>query len=320
MISKVVNGLLSPPGAKAKLSILIFHRVLEAPDPLIPDAPCAQAFERLLQWLRRSFNVLPLDEAVKRLAGNSLPARAACITFDDGYLDNYTIAMPLLKKHGLSATFFIATQFLDGGRMWNDTLIEALRNSNLKDLDLSALGLGRWPLENLQDTQAAIHGLLGGIKYRAPEERDVLVAEIARISGSVLPNDLMMSPDHVRQMRSAGMGIGAHTCSHPILARLDDAQAEAEIRGSKQMLEELLGEAVPLFAYPNGKPGRDYEGKHAAMVARAGFKAAVTTSIGASSGMHADLYQLPRFTPWDSTELRFGLRLANNTRQQGKTV
>lgn len=128
--------LLSPSGARARLSVLIFHRVLPQPDPLFPDEIDAARFDAILGWLRSWFNVLPLDEAAQRLKDGSLPARAAALSFDDGYADNHDIALPLLQKHGLPCSFFIATGFLDGGRMWNDTLIESIRLSTKPLLDL----------------------------------------------------------------------------------------------------------------------------------------------------------------------------------------
>jgi peptidoglycan/xylan/chitin deacetylase (PgdA/CDA1 family) len=74
-------------------------------------------------------------------ASGALPERAAAITFDDGYADNFTRALPLLREQGLPATFFVATGFLDGGRMWNDTISEAIRRCNEDVVDLSAIGL-----------------------------------------------------------------------------------------------------------------------------------------------------------------------------------
>lgn len=76
--------LLSPSGARARLSVLIFHRVLPQPDPLFPDEIDAARFDAILGWLRSWFNVLPLDEAAQRLKDGSLPARAAALSFDDG--------------------------------------------------------------------------------------------------------------------------------------------------------------------------------------------------------------------------------------------
>ena len=112
------------------------------------------------------------------------------------------------------------------------------------------------------------------------------------------------------------MEIGGHTITHPILARIDAAEAEREIAGGKAELEAILGEKVELFAYPNGKPVEDYTAEHVAIARRVGFRAAVTTSWGAGRRT-SDPFQLPRFTPWDRAPARFALRLLLNARRQG---
>jgi peptidoglycan/xylan/chitin deacetylase (PgdA/CDA1 family) len=114
-------SLASPSGQNGRLSIFIFHRVLPKPG-LFPDEPDAKRFDELMGWIKSWFNVLPLDDAIVQLREQSLPARAAAIAFDDGYADNFTLALPILLKHKMSATLFIATGLLDGGRMWNDTI------------------------------------------------------------------------------------------------------------------------------------------------------------------------------------------------------
>ncbi|MFY9514100.1 MAG: polysaccharide deacetylase family protein [Rubrivivax sp.] len=308
--------LLSPPGAAGRLSIVIFHRVLAQADPLFPGDPDAPHFDAICRWLASWFRVLPLDEATDRLARGGLPPRAACITFDDGYADNHDLAMPILRRHGLTATFFIATGFLDGGRMWNDTVVESLRRCRADRLDVSGLGLPRLSLLDLGGwpaRRAAMRQLLGAIKYLGFDERQACVDRLAALAGAALPHDLMMRSEQLKAMASAGMQIGAHTVSHPILARLDAAQAEHEIASNKAELESRLQQPVRLFAYPNGKPGDDYLPRDVETVRRLGFSAAVSTSPGAArSGAGLRLHELPRFTPWDTQRLRFGLRLARN--------
>lgn len=310
-------GLMSPAGPKARLSVLIFHRVLPQPDALFPDEIHAQRFDEICGWLAAWFNVLPLDQAVARMQTGTLPARAACITFDDGYADNFHVALPILQHHGLTATFFIATGFLDGGRMWNDTLIETVRRCD----DLSALALDDLPViasearqsraSLIAAQQAAIASLINRIKYRPVAERISLTEELAKKVQVQLPNDLMMTSTEVKAMRQAGMQIGAHTVSHPILARLTDEQAREEIANSKRFLEQLLGERITVFAYPNGKPGEDYLPQSVEVVRSLGFDAAVSTQWGASR-MGDDPLQIKRFTPWDRTRFRFGLRMLRN--------
>lgn len=311
MLLKPLLHWMSPAGTRAHLSVLIFHRVLAEPDPLFPDEMHARRFDELCNWLASWFNVLPLDKAVRRLKTDGLPARAACITFDDGYADNHHVALPILQSHGLTATFFIATGFLDGGRMWNDSIIEAVRACSMPDLDLSSLDLGQHALGAIGDRRAAIVSLINQIKYRPIEERITSTEQIAHLAGVQLPHNLMMTSHEVKAMRHAGMQIGAHTESHPILARLTDEQARQEIQGSKRFLEQLLGERVGLFAYPNGKPGDDYTPQSVDMVRSLDFDAAVSTQWGAS-GTGDDLFQIRRFTPWDSTRLRFGARMLAN--------
>ena len=223
--------------------------------------------------------------------------------------------MPILRDRGLSATFFIASGFLNGGRMWNDTVVEAMRRCPHAALDLSALslaGLDRVDLSSAEARRQATHRVLSATKYLPLAERQQTVDHIARLAGAPLPNDLMMSTAQLRAMQAAGMQIGAHTVTHPILARLDDPQAAAEINAGKAALESLLQQPMTLFAYPNGKPGQDYLPRDVALVRQAGFSAAVSTAHGAWRPDHDDRFQLPRFTPWDTQRLRFGARMARN--------
>lgn len=97
-------SLLSGGGGRAP-AILIYHRVLPEPDPLFPGEVHRAQFERQLGWLKSRFNVLPLLEAVRLAGEGRLPPRSACITFDDGYADNAEVALPVLQRHGLHASF-----------------------------------------------------------------------------------------------------------------------------------------------------------------------------------------------------------------------
>lgn len=313
MFLKTAFQLLSPAGKNARLSILIFHRVLPQPDPLFPDESDHRRFDQVMSWVAKWFHVLPLGEAVNRLRDGRLPAAAAVITFDDGYADNLTHALPVLQRYGLPATFFISTGFLDGGRMWNDSIIEAVRATELPQLDADMLGLGAVPLANVEQRRRAVHQLLTAAKHLPPVQRDEVVAQIVMRCGASLPTDLMLTSDQVRALHDAGMTIGAHTVNHPILAATTEAEAMKEIRTGKEYLENLLNQPVRLFAYPNGKPGSDYRPLHVDMVRKLGFDAAVSTHWGANSNA-TDPHQLLRFTPWDRTRSRYGLRLLRNLR------
>jgi len=310
-VLRVIYSMLAPAGANARLSTLIFHRVLAAPDPLLPDEPNAAEFEHRMRWLQRHFNVIPLADAAARLGIGTLPARPLAITFDDGYADNQQIAAPILSKLGLPATFFIATGYLDGGRMFNDSIIAAVRGCKRSNLDLSELALGIHSLASLEQRRHAISVLLPQVKGLDPARRAASAERICQLAEITPPDDLMMTSSQVGALARAGFGIGAHTVNHPILAGLETAAARDEIELGRRRLEEITGGPVRLFAYPNGRPGDDYTVHTAALVRQLGFTAAFTTAHGvARTG--ADVFQLPRFTPWDRGDLKFGVRMASN--------
>ena len=294
-----------------RLTVLIFHRVLTEFDPLRPSEPTASEFEERMRWIAANFVVLPLASAAAALQEDRLPRRALCITFDDGYADNHDVALPVLRKLGLQATFFVATGYLDGGRMFNDTVIEAIRQARDTVLDIDDFGLGVHALATLEERRAAIDRILPRVKYLPIGQREAVAGTIAERVGARLPDNLMMSSEQVAALHAAGMHIGGHTVTHPILAGIPLESARDEIGGGRERLEEITGAPVRLFAYPNGRPVRDYRREHAALVRELGFDAAVSSAWG-STRAGADLFQIPRFTPWDRPHWRFGLRLAMN--------
>ena len=91
-------------------------------------------------------------------------------------------------------------------------------------------------------------------------------------------------------------------------------QAYSEMADGCDELEAIIGYRPKLFAYPNGKPGQDYTAEHVQFAKRLGFIGAVSTAWGCARP-DSDYFQLPRFTPWDQSSLRFNLRLARNYRQ-----
>src|SRR6185295_14707494 len=145
--------------------ILIYHRVLPEADPLLPDEPDAKTFAAQVDVISSTCHVLPLAEAVERLYSGSLPARAACITFDDGYENNVTVAAPILAARKVPATVFVATGFTGAGRMWNDTVIESVRCAKGEALDLTALGLERYSIVDWPARRQALSAILGKVKY-----------------------------------------------------------------------------------------------------------------------------------------------------------
>jgi peptidoglycan/xylan/chitin deacetylase (PgdA/CDA1 family) len=308
------GSLLSGSGRAASLLVMIYHRVPIEKDTMVTSEPSAAEFSAQMRLLAKNFHPLPLLEAVARLCAGTLPARAVCVTFDDGYANNCEVALPILKEHGVPATVFVAPGFLNGGCMFNDIVIEAMRAAP-GDFDLHDLGFGRYRLTDGASRMRAVIEVLGKAKYLEPAERQRTVRAILDRSGAPLPTRLMMTDEQVRTLARAGIEIGAHTINHPILASIDDATARQEIFDSKRRLEEITGAPIRSFAYPNGKPEQDYKRVHVQMAREAGFELALSTSWGAASA-NSDLFQIPRVAPWDVTARRYAARLVTSYRQR----
>jgi len=242
-----------------------------------------------------------------------LPAQAVCVTFDDGYVDNLQLALPVLQRWNIPAMVFVSTDFMDGSSMWNDRLIEALRSLLAKgssSVDLKGWGLDRFLCGSIEECYLSIEQLLTSIKYWRPRER-LAVVEALELMASVRPPELMMSREKVLDLYSKGVSIGAHTQSHPILTSLSGTESEREIGNSKHILESLLQTRVDYFAYPNGRAGYDYEEQQLQQIKSLGFKAALSTNPGAAHN-GSDVFQLPRFTPWGKETVKFIFQMIRN--------
>ncbi|MEM9386306.1 MAG: polysaccharide deacetylase family protein [Pseudomonadota bacterium] len=295
-----------------RLLVLTFHRVLPEADAFRRGDITAQTFDRICACLTRFFRVMTLGDAAHRMRERgTLPDRALTLTFDDGFADNAELAAPILERHGLRATFFVSTGFLDGEIMFNDAIIEALRTARRDKLDLSQLDSdlsGVRQLDSLQARVAASNELAGALKYRQPAERLALTRRLASLVDADDAPSLMMVPDQVAKMAERGLEIGGHTVNHPILSELSSEAALEEIRAGRERLQAITQQRIDSFAYPNGRPGQDYDESTVDAVEAAGFTQAVTTAWGIAR-CDDDPLQLPRVTCWDRRAVTFVPRM-----------
>jgi peptidoglycan/xylan/chitin deacetylase (PgdA/CDA1 family) len=300
-------------GAGAQLTVLTFHRVLPQVDVLQEGEPSARQFEQWLSHWSKWFRFRLLSDAVEALQEGTLKENTACITFDDGYANNLEIAAPILTRLGLPATFFVATGFSSGGMMFNDKLTHVFRSAKGSEIDLTGHGLGRWPVDSELSRRESMNTVIRKLKHLKYAQREALANAIVLQTNTVVDPQPMMRSKQVKDLANMGFEIGAHTVSHPILRELPDADAEREIRTSREQLQALTGQKVQMFAYPNGQPGGDYDLRHVKMVKDAGFLGAVSTIPGAAS-RRDDLYQIPRFTPWHGASWKSGVQFLRNYR------
>jgi len=261
-----------------------------------------------MELIAKYFNVMAFGEAIKRMDNDTLPPRAMCITFDDGYADNYTNALPILLKNKLSAIFFIASGYLNGGRMWNDSVIESLRAMQASKLDLTEIGLDTYDINSPQKKASVAITIIKKLKHLESNIRSQYTDYIVSLENNKLPDNLMLSSQQLIKLHESGMEIGGHTVTHPILATLELDAVKQEVCDNKITLEQMLNTKLRYFAYPNGKPEQDYLVEQIQVIKNCGYEAAVSTLPGVST-THNDRWQLARFTPWDKNPIKFMLRI-----------
>jgi phosphatidylinositol alpha-1,6-mannosyltransferase len=322
MKSNMIRGLfslLSPRAESRRLSVLLFHKVPNAVDPLVPEEINLNRFERILDLLAAHANVIPLADATDALKRGTLPPRATALTFDDGYAEWIEHVSPALLRRNLPATFFVTTGQLSGGALWHERIMAAVRA--LPEAG-AALPYGFGNYADLRETgrrTSLINELQARLKYAPVEDRMGAIAllEAQAVSPLILPRRFDASS--VRTLHSQGFEIGAHTVHHPILNECTRVQAREEIGKCKEELEAIIGAGVTSFAYPNGRPNEDYRAEHVDMVKSCGYTTAVTTSDG-SANASSDLFQLPRFTPWGLSDERIAFQMARNMLTKAKTA
>lgn len=281
------------------LAIVMFHGVEDR--PLSP--PCwhvhgAELYRRQLDYVRTHFNVLPLEEALDRLAAGTLPPRALAITFDDGTRNLATHAVPALRELNLPAAVFLATGPIGtGATLWPDRLWLAIARSDAAEVDLAALGLGMRSLDGSAKRGAVYVAAVEGLKNLADAERIAVLDEVLGALGYRDDTDpgpfRMLSWDEARTMAADPLvTLYPHTVTHPILARCGDDKLEQEIADSCAALERETGVAPTIFAYPNGRP-QDFDARARDALRRRGVRWALSTVPGLAD-RHCDPLALPR--------------------------
>lgn len=297
--------------ARNKLSVFLFHKVPVTADAIFPTDVNLAGFEQTIDFVAEHFNVLPLDEAVAAMQRGKLPPNSACITFDDGYPGWLTGPVAALERRNLHATFFITSGQFKGVPMWHERVGCAVKAAPGPSLELPGFGLPPLPLHNMQDRCVAAQRLESFLKYQSLEAREMLLLRLEAAAAVRMQDVPCMAVDDLRALHSKGFGIGAHTVLHPILSLCDATQSAYEIGAAREELELIVGGAVRCFAYPNGRPVKDFTADHIRMVQKAGYHYAVTTQSG-WAGSNTPVFQIPRFTPWGPDGWHMALQLARN--------
>lgn len=242
------------------LVIFGYHRII--PDepgfssPFADDVfgPTVSEFERAIVWFKENVRLLSEPELIELVETRRSPGcLSVLITFDDGYADNYTLAYPILRRHGVPATYFIPSNMIEQRQMgWWDLTAYLLKRTAKTAL--------AWEGEHFrlpEERARAIGFFHKKMQLEKHEQTKDLIGRLAALLDVELPQKEirdreLMTWDQLREVSRNGITIGSHTHTHRVLATLDVEAQREEIASSKAMLEERIGTPVRSIAYPVG--------------------------------------------------------------------
>lgn len=272
----------------SRIAILCYHRISDGSaggfNGFLPNISAdPREFERQMNKVVGAYTPIGIEQLVRWLDyGEELPRKPALVTFDDGYLDNAEIALPIMRKLGIRPLIFLATDYIDNDRafIW-DLVAYCFATSKLPSARLPLMG--PVALGGLSTRNRLTSEWMEACKQEPSYRRSDLLEELAEATGvpvswATLPWKGCLSWDLVRQL-AGDADFGGHTCSHPILSRMPIDEAAHEIRGCFEKLAIELGRPPLAFAYPNGS-ARDFRPEDEAAVISAGFRLGFSVGNG----------------------------------------
>src|SRR6185437_6340264 len=291
---------------RSSLLVLAYHRVLQVEDPdsypfdpeLIIATP--EEFAWQMRYLREHMQPVSLSEVVQHLDdGTALPRRAVAVTFDDGFVDTYRNAFPVLRELHMPATVFATTGYVDSPEPFWFELVAYLMmrippwSIRVQD-SAHAFPLG----PSLDVRRVSIHMLQEILKGLPDARRTNLIKEWSRsFAGRIDPAALELGRPltwaQVSEMAAAGIEFGSHTVTHPNLTRLEEPSLLWELADSKSALERRLGHEIKTLAYPIGTRSA-YDTRVMDYAKRAGFRLAVSYVAGVNWMRELERFELRR--------------------------
>ena len=322
-VTPILKGVVYPSVARARmfrpavrpgLAVITYHGVL--PDGYTPLDPgfdgsliTAAVFRRQLRFLKSKYNVISPEEMRAWAGGEAdLPQRAALLTCDDGFLSNLTEMLPILDEEGLRCLFFVTGMSTGNQRamLWYEELLLMFMRAEARNFSFSSEGLDlAGILGNREQRRALWWSAVKKLSRIDADQRERFLLqahsyfglestfEFYRRTYSLADRHFsLMIGDEVRRLAAAGMTIGAHTVTHPVLSQMPPALAWREIVNSKMQLESALGKEVWAFAYPFGDPP-SVTPPVLAMAQRAGFEMSFL-NVGGGLGAQLSVHAMPR--------------------------
>lgn len=247
-----------------------------------------EAQARLITRYRRPIGMDELSEALR--SGKPLPERAVALTFDDGYIDNYEVAFPILRRHKIPATFYVCPGLIDSNLgFWWDEIYSCFRKTKQIVIDVSRLTAygsvsqnvkeDLLPIKTVAQRESVAQRIIVMAKRLPVQRIRELIAdlvEVLDVSETQSPASGLMRWPHIKEMANNGMDIGSHTMTHPLMSQMSEQVLCREVQDSRNRLRDELGRSVNGFVYPSG----DYHAMAKEVVRQAGHWYACTSESG----------------------------------------
>jgi peptidoglycan/xylan/chitin deacetylase (PgdA/CDA1 family) len=275
---------------RGKVVILTYHRVLtqkELATHFVQPGMyvLADVFESQMRFVSEHFRILSMGELFQlwRTGGLDAGGRYCAVTFDDGWLDNYVYAYPVLRRLRIPATIFLPTDFVGTNEwFWPDKLAYLLRCSRPNRVPRDLAGT---------DWTAHVEDAIESWKRMPSDNIEGALSEMSRTSGASVPRErTVVAWEEVAEMAHNGISFGSHSATHAILTNVTQEELKREIDDSLSVLRERSGNCIPVFCYPNGASTVQVVDH----VKAAGYIGAVTANFGWETGSPLDLFRLRR--------------------------
>lgn len=270
-------------------------------------------FEKQIRHLKKNYTVLSFPEVLSCLeVKKPVPPNTVIITFDDGYMDSYTNAFPILKHYSIPATIFLATHMIEHpGLFWWDEITEIVRATLVKEFDTM----------ELQNILEKIIVLPNPIRIESSVEKINFIEQMVRCLRSLpdlihiqaikllreklfpqgkepyknLHTSLLLTWSNIHEMETQGISFGLHSRYHENLSFMTIEEIAKMTRASKELIEQKIKHPLPVFVYPSGNKPNQYESVRKILIEN-GFKCALTDRFGIANIHNHDLYSLPRIS------------------------
>lgn len=289
------------------LTVLTYHRVADPSASSDLDAGVVDCspdqLRRQMAFVKRWFDVVTTDD-LRAFAGKRtrLPRNPLLVSFDDGYRDNHDVALPILLKEGVRATFFVATDYVERRRLyWWDRVSLVIRRSSKPRLRLTYPAVEELSLDGPSARERAVRRVQRIIKDERRLDLARMLDEVERaadVSLSTaeerrLADALILTWEQVAALRGAGMDVQSHTHTHRVLQTLEAEEIDCELRVSRALLERALGAPVRAVSYPVGRSVRTSPGIVRAVQA-AGYELGFTNGTGVNGIRSFDPFDVRR--------------------------